>query len=61
MAINEDATEFIRRYERQDLNFIFVDIDKGQYEYFFEEAKKRIAKDDVIAFHNAYKLKASPI
>ncbi len=54
MAINEDATEFIRRYERQDLNFIFVDIDKGQYEYFFEEARKRIIRGGVIAFHNAY-------
>jgi predicted O-methyltransferase YrrM len=52
--VNEDATEFIKRYERQDLGFVFVDIDKGQYEYFFEEARKRIIRGGVIAFHNAY-------
>jgi len=43
----------VERYDKSDLRLVFVDIDKGLYEEFFEKVRSKVISGGLVIFHNA--------
>lgn len=54
-TVHGDAIEYIQREFGEDsIDFIFIDIDKSRYIEIFNVIKKKIRRNGIATYHNAY-------
>jgi predicted O-methyltransferase YrrM len=50
--MEHDIKEWLMQYPEKDFDIIFIDADKENYEFYYDEAKKRISANGMIVLDN---------